>query len=325
MKRACSLFAIAIAIAISLSKPYPALAQTGPAPAPGPPSPSPSASATPPVSPPPAPSEVPPAAVSPVAPATAAPTATADSWSQVIDKSRSQEATTYEDVREKREDLATRAAFEAGPQRLRQRLRFFVGLGAGLQNYTQLRYDYDATYGPNESSTIEHVAFAAQGPLLQAGVGVRGTIAQHFDLQTRLGLSIAKTQGSMFVNGSTTEPSSSYTSTSYDNFDVESSSTFLGVELEGTIRWLPQLFGPRFFVGLGPMVELTSVTASPEEGSSGLPPLTVNETNVAAYGLLELGVIFGGEEQWEIALRGGAGVSSQKDAELVMLGVARAF
>ena len=120
----------------------------------------------------------------------------------------------------------------------------------------------------------------------------------------------------------------------YGSENVATSATFIGVHADGSVRWLPQLMGPRFFVGLGPLLELSSVSASSGvltgSGSSrpAPPSIDVNEMIFAVHGLLELGVIFGGQEEWEAGVRGTLGASiadHSKDIEFVGATLARGF
>ncbi len=279
----------------------------------------------------PAPNPAPGPGSAPTAVAAPAPAPPPDAWSAAIDKGRNEETTQYEDVREKKEERDARVAFETSTLGLRSRLRFFVAASLGLQNYSGLYFDYNDE--PVTSNTGFTVRSAALQKLLGAGAhvgaGIRGSIAEHFDLQTRLSLSFARVSGQAYLDGeqrSATNADIDYISNHYDNV----SATLIGLRADGTIRWLPQLMGPRFFVGLGPLLELSSVSVSTSGlgGPFAIPAIDINEMVVSAHGLLELGVILGAQEDWELGLRGSAGAAlgnNSKDVEFVGANVARAF
>ena len=278
-----------------------------------------------------------PPAADPALPANPAPTAqppppaqppAADAWSTAIDKGRAQETTEYADVREKKEGRESRAAFEATAQPLRQRLRFFVAANLGVQSYSGL-YFYSPVHG--NGYTVQSVALHKLiGVGAEIGAGIRGSIAEHFDLQTRLSVAFSRPSGQMELSLESDDVSDPF----YGSVDADTDATFIGVHVDGTLRWLPQLMGPRFFVGLGPQLELSSVSASSGALTSGgssraaPPSVDVNEMIFAAYGLLELGAIFGGQEEWEAGVRGALGASvmdHSKDVEFVGATLARAF
>ncbi len=276
---------------------------------------------------PPAPAPDDTAAPAAETPAPAAAPPADDSWSKLMRQGHQQErANETDEDRQRREEREAREhepRLAADALRWRNRLRFFPWVGLGVQYSPDLQDNY---YGYPGSGTVTQTTVSNPsfeegiGWDIDLGVGVRGGVAQHFDLQARLALTIEG--ASVEASGEVQEPGESYASSGYGDGSVG----IVGARLDATVRWLPGLLAPRFFVGLGPSVEASSASGSGTLYGSGSRRVERDQTILSVMALLELGVIFGGSEEWEAALRMAAGPTNEGELRgFALATVARSF
>jgi hypothetical protein len=287
------------------------------------PAPSTGAPAAAPSAPPPAEAAAP-AAEAP-APAPAPPAE--DDWSKLMRQGHQQERANETDEerqrREEREARERQPKLGADQLRWRNRLRFFPWVGLGVQASPDIEeddYDYSTGYGSVTQTRVTNPSLEEGiGWDLDLGVGIRGGIAQHFDLQARLALTIEGS--SVQARAQVQKPSDSYAN--YE--EGEGSVSIVGARVDATVRWLPGLLLPRFFVGLGPSAEASTGGGS---GTVDSPSVSIerDQTIFSILALLELGVIFGGNEEWEAALRVAAGPTDRGEMRgFALATVARSF
>jgi hypothetical protein len=173
--------------------------------------------------------------------------------------------------------------------------------------------------------SISQVSFSdTSGPQIGLVAGLRSAVARHFDVQGRLGFSYAHLSSNMDIDARTESSSSNPFSNSLDRLDVGVG--FITLQVDGTFRYLPQLWGPRVFIGLGPHFEMGAFQTSTGKRSDA-PDVDVSQFLATVSGLFEVGFILGGDEEWEVGLRVATGtlVGHGKDSEYAGLTVSRAL
>jgi hypothetical protein len=268
------------------------------------------------------------------APAPAEPAAPAqdDSWSQMIKQGQQQERQNETDEeRDRRKEREEREARAGEEERLRKispnRSRTSLVAWLGLGGWGSDGLDYHSGSGDSSGSgpppaDFDEDSFQAKlGPVFHFGAGVRVPIDRNFDFSGRAGLSYSSTGGDCAGNYY------DYDNSTYVFFDCLHDTSGLGATLQATLRFLPQLYGPRFYVGLGPHFQrlwLTSTISTP--GGTGATA-EVDTSTLVFQGMLELGMILGADEAWDVNLATSLGMNTQDgDAVYQVLGtVGRSF